>query len=169
MKETQVGQKQQFLFDEARRVRSAIHRGSISSKHDAVSSKNLPSACLRVMRVAETGRMLFGVVCSVVRTQRVGWRGGVVLRVAGRLSFIRGRDAYLDSSKREAHVWISKELEHIHTWVPSDWSAYVIISAWARQTDKPHTYIHAYIPWIHKFVTREWDVINTNKIFKISQ
>lgn len=70
-------------------MRSAIHRGSISSKHDAVSSKNLPSACLRVMRVAEPGRMLFGVVCTVVRMQRVG-RGGrglfCVLRVEYRSS-----------------------------------------------------------------------------------
>jgi hypothetical protein len=53
-------------------VSSTLCRGSVSSKHDALSSKNLPSACLRVMRVAEAGRMLFGVVCSVVRMQSVG-------------------------------------------------------------------------------------------------
>jgi hypothetical protein len=53
-------------------VRWTIYRGSVSSKHDALSSKNLPSACLSVMRVAETGRKLFGVVCSVVRMQTVG-------------------------------------------------------------------------------------------------
>lgn len=84
-------------------MRSTLYRGSVSSKHVALSSKNLPSACLRVMRVAEAGRMRLGFVCGVVRMQPVG-RGGFVLGVAGRLSFIRGRVPYFGSNTRRAHA-----------------------------------------------------------------